>query len=174
MFSNDQIKEIVSVLEGLDNSTKIYLGCDSVRYQRKSRNMARYATVCIIHMNGSKGCKIFSHVSHEADYDVKKNRPKTRMLNEVVKVCQLYNQLIPYIEQLAEIRELPNGELEVREFDVEIHLDINQNPEHGSNCAAKEAAGYVLGMTGVEPKLKPESWAASFGADHVVNKGITT
>jgi predicted RNase H-related nuclease YkuK (DUF458 family) len=43
------------------------------------------------------------------------------------------------------------------------------DPKHGSNCAASEAAGYVLGMTGIEPKLKPESWAASFGADGVVH-----
>lgn len=171
MFRDDQIKEIVSVLEGLDSSTKIYLGCDSVRYQRKGRKMARYATVCIIHMNGSKGCKIFSNVSHEADYDVKKNRPKTRMMNEVMKVCQLYTQLIPFIEELAEIRELPDGELEVREFDVEIHLDINTDPKHGSNCAATEAAGYVLAMTGIEPKLKPDAWSASFGADYIANKG---
>lgn len=28
---------------------------------------------------------------------------------------------------------------------------------------------YVLGMTGIEPKLKPESWAASFGADGVAH-----
>jgi predicted RNase H-related nuclease YkuK (DUF458 family) len=26
-------------------------------------------------------------------------------------------------------------------------------------------------MTGVEPKLKPESFASSFGADHIANKG---
>lgn len=28
---------------------------------------------------------------------------------------------------------------------------------------------YVLGMTGIEPKLKPESWAASFGADAIAH-----
>jgi len=48
-------------------------------------------------------------------------------------------------------------------------LDISTNPKYGSNCAAAEAAGYVLGVTGIEPKLKPESWAASFGADGIVH-----
>jgi predicted RNase H-related nuclease YkuK (DUF458 family) len=76
-----------------------------------------------------------------------------RMMNEVSKVCNLYSQLAPFID----------------EFDVEIHLDIATDPKHGSNCAAQEAAGYVLGMTGIEPKLKPNSFAASFGADHVTN-----
>lgn len=55
-----------------------------------------------------------------------------------------------------------------------VHLDINTDPQYGSNCAALVTAVYVLGMTGIDPKrikLKPESWAASFGADHIANKG---
>jgi uncharacterized protein len=153
MFAKTQIEEMVELLINLDTSTKIYLGCDSVRTRKGNRNIARYATVAIVHMNGKNGCRIFSNISYENDYDVKKNRPKMRMMNEVQKVCALYNQLIPFID----------------EYDVEIHLDINTNPKHGSNCAASEAAGYVLGMTGVEPKLKPDSWAASFGADGIVH-----
>jgi predicted RNase H-related nuclease YkuK (DUF458 family) len=109
--------------------------------------------VAIVHKDGNKGCKIFSNVSYEPDYDLKKDRPKMRMLNEVRKVCELYTQLAPFID----------------EYDIEIHLDINMDPKHGSNCAASEAAGYVLGVTGIEPKLKPESWAASFGADGVAH-----
>jgi predicted RNase H-related nuclease YkuK (DUF458 family) len=153
MFNRKQIEDIVDLLTELTTETKIYLGCDSKRYIKKNRQWARYAAVAIVHMNGKNGCKIFSHISDEPDYDVKANRPKMRMLNEVRKVCELYNQLIPFID----------------EYDVEIHLDINLDPKHGSNCAATEAAGYVLGMTGVKPKLKPDSWAASFGADAVVH-----
>lgn len=153
MFTQAQIEDIVNLLTKLDTSTKVYLGCDSVRYRRDNRNWARYATVAIVHMNGKNGCRIFSNVSHEPDYDLKKSRPKMRMMNEVSKVCELYNQLIPFID----------------EYDVEIHLDISTDPKNGSNCAAIEAAGFVLGMTGVEPKLKPDSFASSFGADHVAN-----
>ena len=155
MFTQTQIEELVDLLIGLDENTKVYLGCDSVRYIKGERQMARFATVCIVHMNGKNGCRIFSNISHEPDYDMKPSRPKMRMMNEVMKVCELYNQLAPFID----------------EFDVEIHLDIATDPLQGSNCAANEAAGYVLGMTGVEPKLKPESFASSFGADHVANKG---
>ena len=157
MFTDDQVEEIVNLLAGLEKTSRVYLGCDSVRYRRNNANWARYATVAIVHMNGNNGCRVFHNISHEPDYDVKKNRPKVRMMNEVTKVCTLYNQLIPFID----------------EYNVEIHLDINTNPKHGSNCAANEAAGYVLGMTGVEPKLKPESWAASFGADGIAHgRGI--
>jgi len=156
MFNQEQIEEIVNLLATLDHSTKVYLGCDSVRYFRKGRAFGRYATVAIIHMNGKNGCRIFKDISYEPDYDLKKDRPKMRMLNEVAKVCELYTELAPFID----------------EFDIEIHLDISQDPKNGSNCAASEAAGYVLGMTGMQPKLKPHSFASSFGADHVVNKGF--
>lgn len=153
MFTEQQIEEIVNLLIELSSETKIYLGCDSVRYVKNGRPYARFATVCIVHRNGKNGCKIFSNISHQADYDLKKNRPKNRMIAEVMKVCELYLQLAPFID----------------EFDVEIHLDINTDPKFGSNCAASEAAGYVLAMTGIEPKLKPDSWAASFGADAMVH-----
>lgn len=152
MFSQEQVEEIVDLLSTLDSSTKIYFGCDSVRTRRNGRWYANFATVFIVHINGKNGCRLFSHLSTEPDYDVKKDRPKMRMMTEVRKVCELYTQLIPFID----------------EFDIEIHLDINTDPKHGSNCAAKEAAGYVLGATGLNEskiKLKPESFAASFGAD---------
>lgn len=153
MFKQKQIEDMVDLLLTLSKDTKIYLGCDSVRYFKNGNAYGRFATVAIVHKDGNKGCKIFSNVSYEPDYDLKKDRPKMRMLNEVRKVCELYTQLAPFID----------------EYDIEIHLDINMDPKHGSNCAASEAAGYVLGVTGIEPKLKPESWAASFGADGVAH-----
>ena len=158
MFTQTQIEEIVNLLLTLSPDTKIYLGCDSIRFNRAGRWFARYATVAIIHMNGKHGCRIFNCISVEPDYDVRKNRPKVRMMNEVSKVCQLYIQLAPFID----------------EFDIEIHLDIASDPRYGSNCAATEAAGYVLGMTGLIAKLKPESFASSFGADYIAHKNAST
>ena len=151
MLTDTQVEDLVALLLECNDKTKIYLGCDSVRYIKKGTKYARFATVAIVHMNGKQGCRIFSNISREKDYDMKPNRPKMRMMYEVQKVCELYTQIGPLID----------------EFDIEIHLDINTDPKHGSNCAANEAAGYVVGMTGIEPKLKPDSWAASFGADGV-------
>lgn len=155
IFSEKQVEEIVDLLVDYPEGTKIYLGCDSIRVFKNGEMHAKFATVAIIHKGGNNGCRIFSDVSFERDYDVKANRPKVRMLNEVRKVCELYHELIPFIDG----------------YEIEIHLDISTDPKRGSNCAASEAAGYVLGMTGIEPKFKPESFCASFGADHVVNKG---
>lgn len=59
------------------------------------------------------------------------------------------------------------GEI-LEDFEVEIHLDINQNEVHNSSLVLKEAVGYVLGMTGLNAKVKPESFAASVCADRLV------
>ena len=150
MFTQNQIEEMVDLLYTLDNTTKIYLGCDSVRFKQNDRRYAKFATVAVIHMNGKNGCRVFRHKSVEPDYDMKSNRPSLRLMNEVQKVCELYIQLAPYID----------------EYDVEIHCDVNTDPKHGSNCVATQAAGYVLGVTGIQPKLKPDAFAASFSADH--------
>ncbi len=150
MFTQKQIEDLVDLLYTLDAETKIYFGCDSVRFRKNGRWYAKYATVCVVHMNGRNGCRVFRNVSIEPDYDLKKNRPSMRLMTEVMKVCELYTQLAPFVD----------------EFDCEIHCDVNTDPMHGSNCVASQALGYVLGVTGIEPKLKPEAFAASFAGDH--------
>ena len=156
MFTQNQIEELVDILYEVNSDTKIYIGTDSVRFIKNNNWYAKYATICVVHKNGKNGCKIFKHRSIERDYDLKKNRPSLRLMNEVMKSCELYTQLAPFID----------------EFDVEIHLDVNTDPHHGSNCVAQQAAGYVLGVTGLSQnkiKLKPDALAASFGADHFAN-----
>lgn len=158
MFTQTQIEEIVDLLCTLDSNTKIYIGTDSVRFKRDGRWYAKYASVCVIHMNGKNGGRVFRHRSEEPDYDLKKNRPRMRMVNEAMKSCALYTQLAPFID----------------EFEVQIHLDINLDEKHGSNCAAKEAAGYAL-STGIDESkifFKPNSHAASFGADHYAHNNL--
>ena len=153
MFTQKQVEELVDLLYTLNKDTKIYIGTDSVRFKKDGRWYAKYASVCVVHLNGKNGCRVFKHRSVEPDYDLKKNRPSMRLMNEVMKSCELYNQLAPFIDC----------------FDCSIHMDINTDPKHGSNCVATQAAGYVLGVTGLaeeQIKLKPEAFAASFAGDH--------
>jgi predicted RNase H-related nuclease YkuK (DUF458 family) len=150
MFTQKQIEDLVDLLYTLDKDTRVYIGTDSVRFKKDGRWFAKYASVCVVHVNGKNGCRVFKHRSVEPDYDLKKNRPSMRLMNEVMKSCELYNQLAPFID----------------EFECSIHLDINTDPKHGSNCVAQQAAGYVLGVTGIEPVLKPNAFAASFCGDH--------
>ena len=72
-------------------------------------------------------------------------------MTEARKVSELYIQMFEY----------------VKGYDVQIHIDVNPDPKFGSSCVATAAAGYILGMTGVEPKLKPDAFAASFAADGI-------
>ena len=52
--------------------------------------------------------------------------------------------------------------------DMEVHADINTNPQFKSNDALREAMGYILGM-GFAFKAKPEAFASSCCADKMVN-----
>jgi len=156
VFTQAQVEELVDLLFVLDESTKVYIGTDSVRFKKEGRWFAKYATVCVVHMNGKNGCKVFKHRTTEPDYDTKKNRPSLRLMNEVMKSCELYIQLAPFID----------------EYDCELHVDVNTDARFGSNCVAVQAAGYALGVTGLletQVKLKPDAWCASFGADHYAN-----
>lgn len=149
MLTDNQKAEIVALLESLDSNTKIYLGCDSQRI--KCQTKVRYATVLIVHLNGNKGARIFDHVSIEPDYEKNKKSPKLRLMNEAFRVCEMYLDVYEIIEN----------------YETEIHLDINISEQHASQSVAKQAAGYVLGVTGIAPKLKPEAGAASTGADRL-------
>ena len=52
--------------------------------------------------------------------------------------------------------------------EMEVHADINTNPQFKSNDALREAMGYILGM-GFAFKAKPEAFASSSCANKVVN-----
>ena len=54
------------------------------------------------------------------------------------------------------------------EVDMEVHADINTNPQFRSNEALREAMGYILGM-GFAFKAKPEAFASSSCANKIVN-----
>lgn len=157
MLSDTQKQDLVALLESLDPSTtKIYLGCDSQRVTLKKKNCVRYATVLIVHMDGNKGGRIFEHVETVPDYERNKKSPRLRLMTEACKVCELYLAVFDIID----------------DYMIEIHLDINTNKIHASNGVAQQAAGYVLGVTGIQPKLKPEASAASTGADKFAKGGL--
>lgn len=143
------LDEVRAFIQEQTPETKIYLGGDSERFQIDGVWHADYALVVVVHKDGNKGCRVFGKITRERDYDQQKDKPRMRLMNEVMKVCQLYIDL----EDALENRE------------VEVHLDINPNKEHGSSCVIQEAIGYVKGMCNVVPLVKPNAWAASYAAD---------
>ena len=57
--------------------------------------------------------------------------------------------------------------LDAYDIGLEVHADINTDPQFQSNLAFREAMGYILGM-GFVFKAKPEAFASSSCADKMV------
>lgn len=79
---------------------------------------------------------------------------KERMLVEVAKSIEIAYELC--------------GLFSKYNVDMEVHADINTNPQFKSNEALREAMGYILGM-GYAFKAKPDAFASSCCADKMVN-----
>jgi predicted RNase H-related nuclease YkuK (DUF458 family) len=128
--------------------SSVYIGCDSIRFRKKNQWYAKYSTVIIVHRDTKKGGRIFHSSVDMPDY----GNLKQRLLMEVQLAVTTATEIIDVVGD--------------RHF--EIHLDINPNPNHKSSVAVKEALGWVKGSLGMDAKIKPDSFAATHAADHVV------
>ena len=161
-FSDSKLAEVREYLNSAPLGTQVFIGCDSQRSRdRQGIWKASYTSVVVVHMRDEDtgrgiGCRVFAETDTALDYDQHKDRPKMRMMNEAYRAAEVAQQL----------------EQDLLAFEVEVHLDINKDPKHGSNCAHNEAVGYVTGVTGYPVMTKPESWAATHVADHGVRGGF--
>jgi predicted RNase H-related nuclease YkuK (DUF458 family) len=152
-FSGEKIKLPIkqAVEEAIVRETnagyhlKVCIGTDSQVHGADTE----FATV-IVFLREKRGGFMFIHNERSTQaYSVKE-----RMLVEVAKS----------IEIAYELCDLFN----TYDVDMEVHADINTNPQFKSNEALREAMGYILGM-GFAFKAKPEAFASSCCADKVVN-----
>ena len=146
------------VAEYINNSspeTKVYVGSDSKRrkaiFNGKRIWVADYAVCIAVHLDGRHGCVLFGEVTRDPDYDQKKNRPALRLMNEVYKLAEIYNDLQERVDRKLEVP----------------HLDLNPSKTHGSSCVVTQAIGYIKGVCGVTPLVKHDAFAASFAADRL-------
>lgn len=138
-------------IEASPIDSSIYIGCDSLRYRDgNGKGKARYSIVVIVHKSSRSGASIFHNTFVLDDF----GHLKQRLDAEVGFVVSTASELLDSIGK--------------RRF--ELHLDINPDPKHKSNIAMKEAVGWVMGMFGKPPILKPDSFAATHAADHVVRQ----
>jgi hypothetical protein len=152
MMQKMNIDEVREFIINSSDSTSIYIGADSERYRgRDDYWYADYTVAVVIHIDGSRGCKVFGQVETERDYDKRHDRPAYRLMNEVYKASAMYLELFEAIGDRH----------------VEVHLDINPDEMHGSSCVIQQATGYIRGMCGFAPKVKPEAFAASYAADRL-------
>lgn len=152
-FSGEPISQPIyqAVEEAIKRETekgirlKVCIGTDS---QVKGQE-TEFATVIVFLREGHGGFMFIHNEKTHQQYTIKE-----RMLVEVAKSIE-----IAY--ELCNLFTLYN-------VDMEVHADINTNPNFKSNDALKEAMGYILGM-GFAFKAKPEAFASSSCANKVVN-----
>ena len=124
---------------------KVCIGTDS---QVKGKRI-EFATVIVFVREGKGG---FMYINNEIVH--RRIAVKQRMLEEVSRSIEVaYNLCNLFI---------------AFNVDMEIHADINTNPNFKSNDALKDAMGYIMGM-GFAFKAKPVAFASSQCADRMVH-----
>ncbi|TJZ52511.1 hypothetical protein FAZ15_19165 [Sphingobacterium olei] len=141
---NEAVEEIIRKEAHVGNKLKVYIGTDS----QVKRGIVEFATV-IVFLREHKGGFMFI----QRDKKPHRMSIKERMLIEVQKSIEIAYHLCPLLDQYH--------------IDLEVHADINTNPNFQSNVALKEAMGYIMGM-GFIFKAKPESFASTACANKVV------
>ncbi len=124
---------------------KVCIGTDS---QVKGAE-TEFATVIVFLREGHGGFMFIHNEKTRQKYSIKE-----RMLVEVARSIEIAYELCNLFTEYN--------------VDMEVHADINTNPNFKSNDALKEAMGYILGM-GFAFKAKPEAFASSSCANKVVN-----
>jgi len=123
---------------------KVCIGTDS----QVRGKIVEFATVIVFLREKKGGFMYISNYKYE-----KKMSIKERMILEVSQSVQIAYKLCDL--------------LDLHDIELEVHADINTDPNFQSNAALKEAMGYILGM-GFVFKAKPHAFASSSCADKVV------
>jgi len=124
---------------------KVCIGTDS---QVKGKD-TEFATVIVFLREGQGGFMFIHNEKTKQQFTIKE-----RMLMEVAKSIEIAYELCNLFTEY--------------DVEMEVHADINTNPQFKSNDALKEAMGYILGM-GFAFKAKPEAFASSSCANKAVN-----
>ena len=140
----DEVSKVLMREKEMGHEMKVCIGTDS---QVKSK-VTEFATVIVFIRKGKGG---FMYIHNE----ITKQRMsiKQRMLMEVGKSIEVAYALCNIFSRYS--------------VDMEVHADINTNPNFKSNEALKEAMGYIVGM-GFAFKAKPDAFASSNCANKVV------
>ncbi|MFT4760949.1 MAG: putative RNase H-related nuclease YkuK (DUF458 family) [Paraglaciecola sp.] len=120
---------------------KVCIGTDSQMYH----NEVEFASV-IVFVREKKGAFMFIQNHREKQ----RMSIKERMISEVARSVQIAYELCDLLDKYN--------------IELEVHADINTDPNFQSNTALKEAMGYILGM-GFVFKAKPNAFASSSCAD---------
>ena len=140
----EAVKNVLKRESEMGYRLKVCIGTDS----QVRANGTDFATVIVFLREKRGGFMFISNEKSQQPFTLKE-----RMLAEVSKSIQVAYLLCPILDEFK--------------VEMEVHADINTNPNFNSNTALKEAMGYIMGM-GFIFKAKPEAFASSCCADKVV------
>jgi uncharacterized protein len=140
----DEVRAAIERERAMGHQLKVCIGTDS---QVKGKE-TEFATVIVFIRKGKGG---FMYICNETT--LQKMSIKQRMLTEVAKSIEVAYPLCNIFSRYS--------------VDMEVHVDINTNPNFKSNDALKEAMGYIMGM-GFTFKVKPDAFASSSCANKIV------
>jgi len=141
----EEVEQTLKREKALGNKLKVCIGTDSQVYG----DTIEIATV-IVFVREKRGGFMFIH----SESTKQPMRIKERMLTEVAKSIEIAYQLCDLLDKY--------------DIDLEVHADINTNPNFKSNTALSEAMGYILSM-GFVFKAKPDAFASSYCANKIVH-----
>lgn len=141
----DAVRETIQQEVSNGVKLKVCIGTDS----QVKADITEFATVIVFLREHAGGFMYIHNEKVRQHFHIKE-----RMLMEVAKSIEVAYALCDTFIEYG--------------VDLEVHADINTNPQFKSNDALREAMGYILGM-GFAFKAKPEAFASSCCADKMVN-----
>lgn len=140
----EEVNRVLMREKEMGHELKVCIGTDS---QVKGRE-TEFATVIVFIRKGKGG---FMYIHNESTRQ--RMTIKERMLLEVRRSIEVAYELCNIFSRYC--------------VDMEVHADINTNPNFKSNDALKEAMGYIMGM-GFAFRAKPDAFASSSCANKIV------
>jgi predicted RNase H-related nuclease YkuK (DUF458 family) len=128
--------------------SEVIIACDSQQVGQSTE----YVTVVVIH-RPTKGGRVFF---------CRERIPRVRELGE-----RLWKEVWRSTELAMELTSTPDLGSQYPIHVSAIHIDANVDPKHKSSKYVEELVGLVMGQ-GFRAVVKPEAYAASHAADHVV------
>jgi len=140
----EEVEQAIIRETAMGNKLMVCIGTDS----QVRGELVEFATV-IVFLREKKGGFMYIH-------NERSKQPMTikeRLLNEVAMSINIAYELCDLLDRY--------------DVDLEVHADINTNPNFKSNTALSEAMGYILSM-GFAFKAKPHAFASTSCANKVV------
>ncbi|MFM2204199.1 MAG: hypothetical protein RLZZ605_1163 [Bacteroidota bacterium] len=139
------VQQVIEAASNQQQKLKICIGTDS----QVKGEITEFGTVIVFLREQNGGFMFANNEKVSQQYHLKE-----RMLLEVSKSIEIAYEICDTLIEYG--------------IDMEVHADINTNPQFKSNDALKDAMGYILGM-GFSFKAKPDAFASSCCADKIIH-----